>query len=176
VRIIEEKKMVKISFGCGCVLLLASALTALAADKDDPKPKEEKDVKEAKEQLVSKGEVDGIVTAVDGAAHTLTVKVYKDVVLQGAEEVKVRLTTLPPVYDDKGHARKYTSQELKDLKGSGNLPGYKGDFSDLKKGQVVRVKVARKKMTSQELKEAEKSVDGVKLYATLVVIVADPEK
>jgi hypothetical protein len=65
---------------------------------------------------------------------------------------------------------------LKDLKGPGNLIGYTADFSDLKEGQTVRVSAARKKMSAKEIRVAVQAGEEIRLLATLVVIVAQPEE
>jgi hypothetical protein len=66
---------------------------------------------------------------------------YKDVDvrLRGAENMQVRWANPPPDYDDKGNLKKYTKDELKALRGTEGLPGYKGDKESLQKGQYVRV-------------------------------------
>jgi hypothetical protein len=216
-----------------CVLLLASALAAHAADADKDAVKA-KDPKEAKEKLIAAGLLAGRVTAIDGDEHTLTLQVTvrylvpnedavaqqadlrqqlvdalgiedpderlqrvqevrtallanqanllrveetaQEVALQTAADVKVRLAKLPPAFDDKGNARRYTAQELKDLKGPGNLVGYAADFSDLKEGQVVRVSLARKKMTAKETRDAVQAGEDVKPVVTLVLILAQPDE
>jgi hypothetical protein len=55
------------------------------------------------------------------------------------ENVKVRTMVLPEAYDDKGNIKKYTPEELKELKGKDNLPGYESTVAALKPGQVVRI-------------------------------------
>jgi len=62
-----------------------------------------------------------------------------DVRLRAAENLQVRWATPPPDYDDKGNLKKYTKDELKALRGTEGLPGYKGDKESLQKGQLVRV-------------------------------------
>jgi hypothetical protein len=229
---IKETRMTRSYFMAGCVLLLASALSAhAAAAKEAVKAK---NPKEAKEKLLSSGLLLGRITTLDGDARTLTVQVtlqylvadedavaqevdlrgqltdalqiedpgerfqrvrevqaeilanranllrveetQQDVALQLVEDVKVRVANPPPVFDDKGRARKYTVQELKDLKGPGNLIGYTADFSDLKEGQTVRVSAARKKMSAKEIRAAVQAGEEIGLLATLVVIVAQPEE
>jgi len=74
----------------------------------------------------------------------------------------VRTLKLPLAFDDKGNPRKYTPQELKDLKGTEGLPGYTADISDLKAGQIVRVSVSKRKKTGEAV-------------ATLIVIERRPD-
>jgi hypothetical protein len=99
-----------------------------------------------------------------------------EVPIRAADDLKVRLAKLPPAFDDKGNPRKYTPQELKDLKGPGAVAGYTAAFSDLKEGQIVRVSVARKKMTGKEIRDAVLAGQEIPLLATVVVIVAQPDE
>jgi hypothetical protein len=69
---------------------------------------------------------------------------HKDVQLRAVENVKVRMVYPPPDYDDKGNLKKYTAKELEALKGKEGLPGYTAEFDSLRKGQQVRVWLARK--------------------------------
>jgi hypothetical protein len=62
-----------------------------------------------------------------------------DVRLRAAENMQVRWANPPPDYDDKGNLKKYTKDELKALRGTEGLPGYKGDREALQKDQYVRV-------------------------------------
>jgi hypothetical protein len=59
---------------------------------------------------------------------------------QAEENVKVRIMVLPEAFDDKGNIKKYTAEELKELRGKdSNLPGYESTTAALKPGQTVRV-------------------------------------
>jgi hypothetical protein len=59
---------------------------------------------------------------------------------QAEENVKVRIMALPEAFDDKGNIKKYTAEELKELKGKdSHLPGYESTMAALKPGQTVRV-------------------------------------
>jgi hypothetical protein len=74
------------------------------------------------------------------------VSATKNVDFHATDDVKVRYMQLPPLYDDKGNIRRYTRQELKDLKGKDtSLPGYEGSLSNLQVNQVVQVTLAPKK-------------------------------
>jgi hypothetical protein len=66
---------------------------------------------------------------------------YKDVDvrLRAADNMQVRWANPPPDYDEKGNLKKYTKEELKALRGTEGLPGYKGDRDVLQQGQYVRV-------------------------------------
>jgi hypothetical protein len=69
----------------------------------------------------------------------------KDVEWQATDDVKVRMRNPPVQFDDKGRVKKYTRKELKELKGDDKLPGYPGEFSDIKQDQIVQVTLLRPK-------------------------------
>jgi hypothetical protein len=63
----------------------------------------------------------------------------QDFYLDVDDDVQIRLQQPRPAFDEKGKS-KYTSAELNPLKGArATIPGYPGEFSDLKPGQVVTV-------------------------------------
>ncbi len=129
---------------------------------------------------VRNGDTDGVAEALRAAAAEGP-ELYKELyryeektynfVLEVVAETRVRTMLLPPVFDEKGNPRKYTAQELKKLKGPGNLPGYPAALKDLKVGQSLRFDFSRKK--------AEPSVIINPLAPTLtavtVTILAEPE-
>jgi hypothetical protein len=114
------------------------------------------------------------------------VKEYKkDVKLRAAEDMKVRTLEPPVDYDDKGHVKKYTKKELKELKGPGNLPGYTADFDSLRANQVVRVYLAKKKDAPKKAvkkkgkakdkdKEDDEDKEDDKPEVVMVVVLRDP--
>jgi hypothetical protein len=68
---------------------------------------------------------------------------YQDIDFQAEENVKVRTMELPEQFDEKGNVKKYTKEELKQLKGKDtNLPGYESAFEALKEGQLIQVTLA----------------------------------
>jgi hypothetical protein len=72
-----------------------------------------------------------------------TVTTTQKVDFQVEENVKVRTAELPQAFDDKGEIKKYTKEELKELKGADkNLPGYESSIDNLKVGQTVQVTLA----------------------------------
>lgn len=87
---------------------------------------------------------------------------------QVAETVKVRVKDLPEQFDDKGNIRKYTKEELTELKGKDkNLPGYESSIDAIKPGQILQVAlVVHKKprpstsssLTTSKDKGAEKEI------------------
>lgn len=60
-----------------------------------------------------------------------------------ADDVRVRTNVYPAQFDDKGHLRKLSRDEILKLKGDTpeeqRLAGYKWDFGDLKRGDEVQV-------------------------------------
>jgi hypothetical protein len=115
--------------------------------------------------------------------------VDKDVELDLAEGVKVRARQPVQQFDDKGNIKRYTPQELKELRGDGSLPGYAAELSDLQPGQTVLVKVVRLKPakpadtppadkpaaagSQASAAEAKPGPSGDKAIATLILIVKD---
>jgi serine/threonine protein kinase len=68
----------------------------------------------------------------------------QDIDLLAADDVTVRALKLPPVFDDKGKPRNYTTKELEKLKGPDRtLPGYTSDFAVLAPQLPVEVYVTR---------------------------------
>lgn len=78
-----------------------------------------------------------------GAVPPKPPTVQKHLNLQAADDMVVRLREPPLKYDEKGLILRYTAKELKELRGDGKLPGYPGDFANLKNGQTVLVFLAR---------------------------------
>jgi hypothetical protein len=85
---------------------------------------------------------------------------------QVAENVNVRIKDLPEQFDDKGNIKKYTKEELAELKGKDkNLPGYESSIDAIKPGQILQLAlVVHKKprpstsssVTTSKDKDAEK--------------------
>lgn len=195
------------------VLSLGVLLPALAADDDGAK---KTDAKPPSEKLVKLGEVVGRLTRVEGSQKYITVQVStpvvvptlgggggrygrpaisfrvqqvsRDIELSAHDDLKVRVLYPPAEFDEKGRPKRYTSAELKELKGPDpKLPGYMADFDSLKPEQVVRVTVMGKKPTMPQkagarLKTAkDKDVDPEegaaeeeRPFATMIVILAEP--
>src|SRR5713226_9614989 len=88
-----------------------------------------------------------------GGAKLTTAHV--DFELETDGDTIIRTEVLAEQYDDKGKPKKFTKEELKELKGDPKLPGYKAEFSDLKQGEMVKVVFAKPK-------EADKNDDKKK--------------
>jgi len=112
-----------------------------------------------------------------GQQSPLIVKTdHRDFDVEMATNVEVRTLILPFAYDDMGNPKKYTKEELKELKGPNpSVPGYKSDLSALKAEQKVRVtlaKVREKTDTPEEPKKDPEKKDADKKEADK----KDPEK
>jgi hypothetical protein len=83
-------------------------------------------------------------------------EVSQDVKVVPADDMKVRLAYPPPAFDDKGFPKKYTAAELKELRGTENLPGYSGSLDDIKTNQIVLVTLARKAAKPDAPKDRDK--------------------
>jgi hypothetical protein len=97
---------------------------------------------------------------------------------EATEEAKVRTMILPMEVDEKGKPRKLTEKEKKALKGQGadaKLEGYTADFEGLKKGQSVKVQLAKSK-DKTKAKEKDPEEDGDRYKVSLIVILAEDAK
>ncbi len=79
---------------------------------------------------------------------------HKDVVLTLGEDPHVRLKTPPVEYDENGKRKKYSSEELKEMKSPKNEWGYTGEMDQLKAGQSIKAYVGKKKMEKSKEKDA----------------------
>jgi hypothetical protein len=78
---------------------------------------------------------------------------WKDMEFDCLDEVKVRLSNPPARFNEKGDIVKPTKQELEELKGPDkSLPGYTGEFGDMRTDQVVQLSLVVRKDLPPELK------------------------
>lgn len=114
------------------------------------------------------------------------VQVSRNFDFQAAENVKVRLKDLPDRFDDKGRLKKYSRQEMSNLKGKDkNLPGYESTLDSLKPGQTVLVVLRAYKKPApsaklKNLKNPDKIDDGDaaiqhKMQVRTIVILRDSQ-
>jgi hypothetical protein len=101
-----------------------------------------------------------------------------DVEFQSREEVKVRTMVLPEQFDEKGNVKKYTKEELNELKGKDKKAvGYESSIEKLEPGQVVKVTLApalTKAAAKDGAKEKLVAVGGdKKMQARQIVILSD---
>jgi hypothetical protein len=130
------------------------------AKKTDTKSEKNKKA-EPDDGMVSAGELIGIVRNAGSSKKGITLavetyelrlqgrriapaKVTKDVDLRPTDDMVVRMLN-PPAKFENGKARRYTSKELKDLRGDPKLPGYSAELESVKADQIVKVQLVRKK-------------------------------
>lgn len=96
-----------------------------------------------------------------------------DYEFQTDENTRVRFLQPPVAFDEKGNPKKYTDTELKQLKGSDpKLPGYTGEFDQLRPGHVVKVAIGKKGATkSKDLDKAP--LDDDKAYAAVILVTGE---
>jgi hypothetical protein len=185
--------------------LVFSALSFAGADEKSPAKKAGADQKsDSRDKLVPIGALIGRLSRVEGAQRTIVIQVpvpylgpglrlaqrNVDVELQPTDDMKVRTLQLPLDFDEKGRPKKYSSKELKELKGPDpKLPGYTADFDSLKQDQIVKVFLARKKSAkpsprpqAPRKKGKEDNADAAdakvdnRPEVTMVLILAEPRK
>jgi hypothetical protein len=84
------------------------------------------------------------VAAMKQANNFKMVTKKKDVDVVMANELQVRVQDPPQEFDEKGKAKKFTAEELKKLKGPGNLWGYPGEIDKIKPGAILQVFLYKK--------------------------------
>lgn len=72
-----------------------------------------------------------------------TITKRDDYEIQTDDNTKIRFLQPPLIFDDKGNPKKYTSAELQQMRDP-RLPGYKGDFDQLKPGHIVKITLGKK--------------------------------
>jgi hypothetical protein len=104
---------------------------------------------------------------------------HKDFDLESTPDAKVRLQDPPVQYDEKGNVKKYTQQELKELKGDSKLPGYNADWDTLKAGQMIKVTLSHKrdkagdKNKDNNNKDNKDALDVNKPRGSLILVIKD---
>jgi len=105
-----------------------------------------------------------------------------DYEVQSQDEVVVRTMILPERFDDRGKViKKFTREQLKELKGDPKLPGYKAEFSDLIQGQLVEARLVRKpgrpprpKKGKDALEGGLDALDDYQPHASMILILGSP--
>jgi len=96
----------------------------------------------------------------------------KDITFHAAEDLKVRFTSPPSAFDEKGNAKKYTPEELKELKGKDTkLPGYEGSVEKLTVGMPVKFSTVVRKVPPKkdDDKDGPKPADSKTVVNVIVV-------
>ena len=162
--------------------MLMPTLVAQEKDKDkaktDPKDNPSK-LPTINGKLVNPGSEKGnIVLSVaytypERSGRNIVTRVgHKNVDLAPADEMIIRRSNPPVLFDDKGKPRKPSAKELKEMKGDGNLPGYMAEASDLKANQMVTCYVQGKKKPVK--KDDVDALTDNKPKVRMIVIVAEP--
>jgi hypothetical protein len=87
----------------------------------------------------------------------------KNIDFHAAEDVKVRTLIEPVTFDEKGNVKRYSKEELKELKGKDSkLPGYESSFDQLQAGQILKVTLARAKEPAKSEKDKDSDKDDDK--------------
>jgi hypothetical protein len=100
----------------------------------------------------------------------------KTIEFHAGDTVTVRKMTLPTEYDEKGQPKKYTTEELRKLKGSKpSLPGYEASLEDLTTGTVVKVIHTTRPKSSLSAKKEEKDATDTtpKTAVNMIQILGD---
>jgi hypothetical protein len=84
---------------------------------------------------------------------------HVDLELEADDNTVVRTEVLADQFDDKGKLKKFTKEELKELKGDPKLPGYEAEFGDLKQGEMVKVVFAKPKEADKKKDDQDKKDD-----------------
>jgi|SRR5579884_757472 len=128
-----------------------------ADDEDQPEEKPEK-----KEKLRLVGSFMGRLRAIDNQGKKLVVAVpishlagdirnahidtnWPEVTVYLGDDLTVRRYSPPPAMDERGRPKRYTSKELKEMRGPKGSWRFRADFDDLKPEQFVEVFLGRHK-------------------------------
>jgi hypothetical protein len=83
-----------------------------------------------------------------GGQNTRLTPQWQDFEFEVDDDVAIRRQQPLPTFDDKGQPRKYTTAELKELKGpDASAPGYPADFTDLQPGRTVTLYLVQRNET-----------------------------
>lgn len=154
-------------------------------DKPDPKEKPQ-----PKEKVLTLGSFVGTVDRLETAQRSFILRVSvgkatQEIPVQVADDAKIRNYNPPLEFDDKGRPKRFTSKELKALRGPDpKVPGYPSDFDNLHNGQVVQLSLFKKKdaapakpaVKKKKGDDEEETPQPNKPYATLIVILREPPK
>jgi hypothetical protein len=180
--------------------LMLIALAPLAADDKSPPPKpaekSKTDETAHKDDKLNSAVIMTVkIARVENSRRYLAVDVpytvktgrysvgvaFKQVEMQANDDLKVRMLNPPVDFDLKGKPRKYTSKELRDMKGPDTkLPGYTAEFDDIKPGQIVKLYLPNKSKPAPKPavkpKDSDEPKPVEKPEVLMVVILQEPPK
>jgi hypothetical protein len=99
--------------------------------------------------LVSFGLISNAVTEPGARAAGQRIRAavtHQELEIRVADDVVVRFKKVPRQFDDKGKPVTPNHEQLQALKGDPKQPGYAADYGDLKAGQIVQIRLGKKKM------------------------------
>ncbi len=146
------------------VLLLMCLTFSSSFGQDKDKKAEDKNAKsDPKEKWIPAGQVVAVLKEVRESDKSVVLSIQtqnsyyspqakrvvpakmEDIELLLKDDVKIRQFNPPEAFDDKGRPKKYSTKELKELKGDDlKTPGYPADFSDLISQSIVNVTLMQK--------------------------------
>jgi hypothetical protein len=143
---------------------------------------------QAKQQMAQATDQNGLIQAQQNylkAQATLYQPEQKtqDIEVTTTEDVKIRVREPKAQFDDKGNEKKLTRKEKLALKGDPKLPGYPGEFADLRENQYIEIQLVRKKGVTprpaprrKPNKDADVDLLDENLpQASRIVVIIDPE-
>jgi hypothetical protein len=150
------------------VLLLLCLTLSSSFGQDKDKKADDKNAKaDPKEKWIPAGQVVAVLKEVRESDKSVVLSIQtqnsyyspqarrvvpakmEDIELLLKDDVKIRQFNPPEAFDDKGRPKKYSTKELKELKGDDlKTPGYPADFSDLINQSIVNVTLMQKPQKS----------------------------
>jgi hypothetical protein len=159
--------MAILRFGFAVLLLLCLTFSSSFGQDKDKKADDKNAKADPKEKWIPAGQVVAVLKEVRESDKSVVLSIQtqnsyyspqarrvvpakmEDIELLLKDDVKIRQFNPPEAFDDKGRPKKYSTKELKELKGDDlKTPGYPADFSDLINQSIVNVTLMQKPQKS----------------------------
>jgi|LakMenE01Jun11ns_1017448.scaffolds.fasta_scaffold9589575_1 hypothetical protein len=159
--------MAILRFGFAVLLLLCMTFSSSFGQDKDKKADDKNAKADPKEKWIPAGQVVAVIKEVRESDKSVVLSIQtqnsyyspqarrvvpakmEDIELLLKDDVKIRQFNPPEAFDDKGRPKKYSTKELKELKGDDlKTPGYPADFSDLINQSIVNVTLMQKPQKS----------------------------
>jgi len=159
--------MAILRFGFAVLLLLCMTFSSSFGQDKDKKADDKNAKADPKEKWIPAGQVVAVLKEVRESDKSVVLSIQtqnsyyspqarrvvpakmEDIELLLKDDVKIRQFNPPEAFDDKGRPKKYSTKELKELKGDDlKTPGYPADFSDLINQSIVNVTLMQKPQKS----------------------------
>ena len=159
--------MAILRFGFAVLLLLCLTFSSSFGQDKDKKADDKNAKADPKEKWIPAGQVVAVIKEVRESDKSVVLSIQtqnsyyspqarrvvpakmEDIELLLKDDVKIRQFNPPEAFDDKGRPKKYSTKELKELKGDDlKTPGYPADFSDLINQSIVNVTLMQKPQKS----------------------------